>query len=185
MSEERRETRVALYGLLAEFTEEEALLAGARRAYEAGYREMDAYSPFPVEGLAQALGDRPSNRLNYLGLAGLAVGAVLGFGLQYYTSVIAYPLNVGGRPLNSWPAFLPLTFEMMFLLAAVVVFGGMLVTTGLPARHRALREARHFDLASRDRFFLVIQSHDRRFDPEETHHFLHSLNPLEVNVIEY
>lgn len=170
-----------LYGILAEYREEEALLEAARRAHGAGYRQIDAFTPFPVEGLARALGRHAGNRLNYLAVAALAVGALLGFGLQYYTSVLAYPINVGGRPLNSWPAFLPLTVETMFLFAGFVIFAGMLISAGLPARHRELRATPHFDLATRNRFFLLIQSDDPQFDPQDTRQFLETLEPLELH----
>lgn len=177
------EPLMEFYGFTAEFCDQEALLLAARTAYVAGYREIDAFTPFPVEGLAEALGQRSRAILPYLALGAMGAGAVGGFALQYYVAVIAYPLNVGGRPLNSWPAFLPLAFETMFLLAAVAVFGAMLMLAGLPARHRSLRRAPHFALTSRERFFLVIKSEDSQFDVKETHRFLKVLNPVAVNAI--
>ena len=160
------------YGLLAEFGDEDRLLAAARAAHAAGYRSIDAYTPFPVDGLAEALGFRARYRINIILLAVLLLGAALGFGLQYVGAVIDYPLNVGGRPLNSWPTFLPIAFETMILFGALATFVGMLLLNGLPAGNRALLNTPRFDLASRDRFFLSIEARDEQFDLQATRQFL-------------
>lgn len=184
MRDEELRRQLEIYGVMAEFEDEEALLEAARRAYGAGYREMDAFTPFPVDGLAEVLGHKTGSRLHVLALVALAVGAAVALGLQYYAMVMSYPINVGGRPLNSLPAFLPLTFETMILFAALTVFVGLLLAADLPARYRPLRRAPNFGLATRNRFFLVIFSRDNRFDQESVHRFLETLGPLEVNVVE-
>ena len=166
-----------LYGLLAEFDTPEALATAAASARDAGYRQMEAYSPFPVHGLTEALGFRPS-RLAALVLAGGVAGALGGFALQYWVSVIAYPHNVGGRPLNSWPAFIPVTFEMTILIASLTAVLGMLALNGLPRPHHPLFGMDRFAHASRDRFFLCIEAADPRFDLIQTRAFLQGLHPV-------
>jgi hypothetical protein len=172
----------ALYGVLAEFETPEQLRAAARAAREAGYRRMDAYSPFPIHGLTEALGAR-SSRLAGLVLAGGALGTLSGFGLQYWVSVIAYPLNVGGRPLNSWPSFIPVTFEVTVLLAALTAVLGMLALNGLPYPHHPLFGAERFARATSDRFFLCIEAVDPKFDQAATRRFLESLGPSSVTEV--
>jgi hypothetical protein len=165
-----------LYGLLAEFETPDQLSAAAAAARDAGYRRMEAYTPFPVHGMTEALGFRPS-RLASLVLAGGVVGALAGFALQYWVSVVAYPHNVGGRPLNSWPSFIPVTFEMTILLASLTAVLGMLALNGLPRPHHPLFGTKSFQHASRDRFFLCIEAADPRFDRDGTRRFLESLGP--------
>jgi hypothetical protein len=172
----------AIYGLMAEFSEPEVLLEASRRAYVAGYRHMDAYSPFPVEGLAEAIGFRRT-RLPLVVLLGGIVGCVGGFLLQYYAAVIDYPLNVGGRPLNSWPAFIPVTFEMTILVAALAAVLGMLALNGLPMPYHPVFNVPRFELATRDHFFLCIEARDHMFDLQRTRQFLESLGAHEVTEV--
>ncbi|HKY31597.1 MAG TPA: DUF3341 domain-containing protein [Candidatus Polarisedimenticolia bacterium] len=165
------------YGLLAEFETAEAILQAARQAHAAGYRKMEAYTPFPIEDLTEALGFRHS-RLPAIVLAGGVAGALIGFGLQYWVSVLVYPHNIGGRPLNSWPSFVPVTFEMTILVAALTAVLGMLALNGLPRPHHPLFGVPRFrEHASRDRFFLCIEAADPRFDPQATRRFLEELRP--------
>lgn len=172
-----------LYGLVAEFDDPEELLDKARRTYRAGYRQISAYSPFPVEGLAETIGQRRS-RLPLLVLLGAIVGALGGFFLQYYAAVIDYPWNIGGRPFNSWPSFMIVTFELTILVAAGAAALGMLVANGLPRLYHPIFNAPRFQLASQDRFFLCIQTTDPRFDEVETRQFLEDLGPQVVSEVE-
>lgn len=160
-----------LYGLLAEFEHAEDLLRAARTAYAAGYRQMNGYTPFPLEGLSAALGQK-STRLPWLVLCGGALGGAAAYFMLYYASVISYPLNVGGRPLHSWPSFIPITFEMTVLGAAFASFFGMLALNGLPHPNHPLFAVPAFSLATRDRFFLCIQVRDPLFRLETTRRFL-------------
>lgn len=171
--------KAELHGLLAEFTTADELVGATVRAREEGYRRIDAYSPFPVEGLADALGFRRT-RIPLVVLLGGIVGGTAGYLLAYYCSAIAYPLNVGGRPLNSWPAFIPVTFETTILIAALSAVLGMLALNGLPRPHHPLFNVPQFDRVTQDRFFLCIEAGDPQFHPETTRQFLLSLNPREV-----
>jgi hypothetical protein len=172
-----------LYGLLAEFESPEDLLAAAHGAHAGGYRRMDAYTPFPIEGLSEAIGFH-YNRLPLLVLIGGIVGAGAGFFSQYWAAVIDYPLNVGGRPFNSWPSFIPVTFEVTILVAALTAVLGMLALNGLPMPYHPVFNVPRFALATRDRFFLCIEAVDERFDPEGTRAFLESLGAKEVSDVE-
>ena len=172
----------AIYGLMAEFKDSELLLEAARRARETGYTKMDAYTPMPIEGLSEALGLR-GTILPFIVLAGGIFGGLSGYLLQYYVAVISYPLNVGGRPLHSWPAFIPVTFEGTILIAGVAAVVGMLALNGLPQPYHPVFNAPRFELASYDRFFLSIEAEDPKFDLEETRKFLDSLEPEAVNEI--
>ena len=176
--------RLPLYGLMAEFEDPNDLIAAARGAYAAGYRKMDAYSPFPVEGLAEALGLR-DHRLPRIVLIGGLIGGTAGYLLQYYVSVIAYPLNIGGRPLHSWPAFIPVTFETTVLVAALSAVLGMLALNGLPMPYHPVFNVPRFALATRNRFFLCIEATDPKFDREETMRFLEGLKAREVSDVDY
>jgi hypothetical protein len=167
---------------MAEFDKPGDLVTAAARARAAGYRRMDAYSPFPIEELPDALGEGHS-RLPLVVLLGGLTGCLGGFGLQYWASAIAYPLNVGGRPLNSWPAFIPVTFECTILAAALSAVLGMLALNGLPMPYHPVFNVPRFALASRNRFFLVIEARDPRFDPDETRQFLESLGTREVSTV--
>jgi hypothetical protein len=173
----------ALYGLLAEFESPEQLVQAAARAHADGYRRLDAYTPFPVHGLAEAIGFH-TNRLPLLVLIGGILGAGAGFLSQYWAAVIDYPLNVGGRPLNSWPAFVPITFEVTILVAATTAVLGMLALNGLPQPYHPVFNAPRFALATRDRFFLCIEASDPRFDPAATRMFLEGLGAREVTDVE-
>lgn len=173
----------AIYGLMAEFDSPEALLQAARRAFAAGFRRMDAYSPFPVEGLAEAIGFHRS-QVPLIVLIGGIVGCLGGFFLQYWAAVIDYPINVGGRPLNSWPSFIPVTFELTILLAALSAFLGVLALNGLPMPYHPVFNVERFELASRNRFFLCIEASDAQFDPERTRQFLGELGALDTYEVE-
>jgi len=171
------------YGLLAEFEDATALVQAAARAHEAGYKRFDAYSPFPIEELHHAMGS-PRSRLPLIVLIGGIAGCLGGFFLQYWAAAIAYPINVGGRPLNSWPAFIPVTFECTILVAALSAVLGMLALNGLPMPYHPVFNVDRFALASRSRFFLCIEARDKKFDLESTREFLQSLGPREVSVVE-
>ena len=167
-----------IYGLMAEFDSSTALVAAARRAREAGYRKMDAYSPFPIEELSEVLHHR--DRLPLVVLIGGIVGGASGFLFQYWASAIDYPINVGGRPLLSWPSFIPVTFEMTILVAAFAAVLGMLGLNGLPMPYHPVFNVPRFEYASRNRFFLCIESSDPLFDKQATGKFLEGLEPREV-----
>ncbi len=167
---------------MAEFDDANALVAATRRAHDEGYRRMDAYSPFPIEELHEALGSHHS-RLPLIVLIGGLCGCVGGYALQYWAAAIAYPLNVGGRPFNSWPAFIPVTFECTILVAALSAVLGMLALNGLPMPHHPVFNVPRFALASRNRFFLCIEVKDRKFDLESTRRFLETLEPREVSTV--
>jgi hypothetical protein len=168
---------------MAEFDSPADLLGAAERAYAEGYRRMDAYTPFPVHGLAEAIGFRRT-RLPLLVFFGAVAGCVGGYGLQYWISAIDYPLNIGGRPLNSWPAFIPVTFELTILVAALAAVLGMLALNGLPRPYHPVFNVPEFELASRNRFFLCIEATDPKFDRGETKHFLEGLKPHAVFEVE-
>jgi hypothetical protein len=165
---------------MAEFEDEQGLLEAARRAREAGYRRLNAYSPFHVEGLAETLGYPEGTLARPIILIGGLVGAVTGYVMQWWMAAVDYPINVGGRPLNSWQMFIPITFEMMVLFAAIGGFVGMLALNGLPRPYHPVFNVPAFDRASSDRFFLCIRSDDPRFDPEATRTLLESLRPIGV-----
>jgi hypothetical protein len=171
-----------IYGLMAEFDDPNALVAATERAHHEGYRRMDAYSPFPIEELHKALGARRT-RLPLLVLIGGLVGCLGGYLLQYWASAIAYPVNVGGRPLHSWPAFIPVTFECTILAAALSAVLGMLALNGLPMPYHPVFNVARFALASRNRFFLCIEAKDPKFDLEATRRFLETLGPRGVATV--
>jgi len=176
--------RHGLYGIMAEFEQPEQLLTAAQRAYDAGYRKMDAYSPMPVEGLAEAIGFR-RNWVSLVVLIGGLAGCVGGFGLLWWICVIAYPHNVGGRPFDSWPAFIPITFECTVLAAAFAAVFGMLALNTLPQPYHPVFNAPNFTSSSRDKFFLCIESQDPHFSLGDTRKFLEGYHPELVTEVPY
>ena len=171
-----------IYGLMAEFDDPTSLVTATERAHREGYRCMDAYSPYPIEELHEALGSKHT-RLPLIVLIGGLIGCIGGYTLEYWSSVIAYPLNIGGKPLHSWPAFIPVTFECTILAAALSCVLGMLALNGLPMPYHPVFNLPRFALASRNRFFLCIESKDPKFDLEVTRRFLETLNPKEVSAV--
>ena len=172
----------ALHGLMAEFDDPSSLVAATERAHHEGYRRMDAYSPFPIEELHEALGAHHT-RLPLIVLIGGLIGCIGGYSLQYWVSTMAYPINVGGRPLHSWPAYIPITFECTILVAALSAVLGMLALNGLPMPYHPVFNVSRFALASRNRFFLCIESRDAKFDPVGTRSFLETLGAREVSTV--
>ena len=170
------------YGLMAEFDDPSALIEAARQARAAGYRRMDAYTPIPLHGLTEALGNPPT-RLPWITFAGGLIGALGGYALQYYLSAIDYPMNVGGRPVHSWPAFIPIVFELTVLGASLASVLGMLALNGLPMPYHPVFNVPEFRLASRNRFFLCIEAADGQFDPERTRAFLAGLHAQSVQEV--
>ena len=176
--------RPAVYGLMAEFDDPTSLVNATHGAYREGYRCMDAYSPYPIEELHEALGSHHT-RLPLVVLIGGLCGCIGGYALQYWASVIAYPVNIGGKPLHSWPAFVPVTFECTILVAALSCVLGMLALNGLPQPHHPLFYVPDFTRASRSRFFLCIQADDPMFDIDDTRTFLESLAPRRIIEVPY
>ena len=167
---------------MAEFDDPNALVSATRRAFREGYRRMDAYSPFPIEELHEALGAHHT-RLPLIVLIGGIIGCLGGYALQYWVSTMAYPLNIGGKPLHSWPAFIPVTFECTILVAALSAVLGMLALNGLPMPYHPVFNVPRFALASRNRFFLCIEARDAKFDLANTRSFLEALGPREVTAV--
>jgi hypothetical protein len=180
----RKTTRPPIYGLMAEFDNPRDVIAAAERTYTEGYRRIDAYSPYPIEALSEAIGVHRTS-MPLIVLIGGILGFLGGYLLQYWVHVIEYPLNVGGRPFHSWPAFIPITFETTVLGAALAAVFGMLALNGLPEPYHPVFNTPNFALASRDRFFLLIEATDPKFDREATARFLKSLGPLEVTDVEH
>jgi len=167
-----------IFGIAAEFETHEQLVRAAEKAYAHGFRKMDGYAPFPVEGLAEALGKR--NRLPLLVLCGGVAGGLGGYFMEWFANVISYPINIGGRPLHSWPAFIPITFELTVLGAALSAFAFSLGLSGLPRPYHPMFNLPEFERASQDRFFLCIEADDKRFQEESTRQFLESLAPVRI-----
>jgi hypothetical protein len=168
-----------IYGLIAEFRTSDALLEAARSARDSGYREVEAYAPYAVEGIAEAVGAKPS-RVPLMTLLGGVAGGIGGYFLQWYSAVIDYPVNIGGRPLHSWPSFIPATFELTILGAALAAVFGMLAANGLPRLRHPIFDAPDFEQATRNRFFLCLPARDPHFDRERSRAFLDGLQPLSV-----
>ncbi len=171
-----------VYGVIASFSEPDDLLRASKAARLAGFRKLDAFTPFPVHGIEEALGI-PRTKLPYVVLLSGILGGLAGYALQYYSAVVAYPMNIGGRPLHSWPAFIPVTFETTIMGAALAAVFGMLAFNGLPTPYHPVFNAPEFGLASRDRFFLLIEARDPQFDAEETLRFLQQQGPLQASVV--
>jgi len=176
--------RPPIYGLMAEFDGVQELVDAVKATRAAGYRQYDAYTPFPVEAVSEAMGDTTS-RLPLLVLLGGIVGLVGGYALAYWTSAIDYPINVGGRPLNSWPSFIPITFECTILGAALMAVFGMLALNGLPMPYHPVFNVPRFALSSRDRFFLCLEADDPLFDRDESRRFLERLVPRQISEVEH
>ena len=176
------EKSTPIYGLVAEFAGPAELLKAAEQAHAAGYRRMDAYSPYPIEELAEVMGFHKT-RMPLVVLIGGIIGCLGGFGMQYYACVYGYPYNVGGRPFNSWPMFIPITFELTILCAALSCVLGMLALNGLPMPYHPLFHVRRFACATKDAFFLCIETADPQFESQHTREFLTSLGALEVTEV--
>lgn len=172
-------TETPFYGLMAEFENPDALLAAARQVRDAGYTKFEAYSPFPIHGLGDAVGFKERS-VSKIVLTGGIVGLVAGYGLEYWTSVVDYPINIGGRPLHSWPLFVPPAFETTILFAAIAAVVGMLALNGLPQPYHPVFNAPRFSMASQDAFFLVIEADDPKFEAADARRLLDSLQPREV-----
>ena len=172
-----------IYGLIAEYETPQALVEAAEHARSAGYRRMDGYTPYPIEELHEALHFHDI-RLPMIVLIGGMIGGLAGYALQYWVSAIAYPVNVGGRPFHSWPAFIPVTFECTILAASLAAVLGMLALNGLPQPYHPVFAVPRFAFASRDRFFLLIEAKDALFDSEKTRTFLASTGAREVVLVE-
>ncbi|MFL6663953.1 MAG: DUF3341 domain-containing protein [Rhizobacter sp.] len=167
----------APYGLAAEFASADDLLGAARRARAAGYRRAEAYAPFDVEGLGEALGFERSS-VPFFTFCGALLGGAGGYAMQWYSAVVDFPLDIGGRPLNSWPMFMPVTFELAVLGGAIAAVVSMLLASGLPRLRQPIWNAPDFELATRNRFFLCLRSDDPAFEPEATARLLDEMKPL-------
>jgi Protein of unknown function (DUF3341) len=171
--------RDPIYGIMAEFETPTALLEAARRTYQAGYRKLDAYSPFPIEGLAEEIGFH-HDEVPLVVLICAIIGGASGYLLQWWCSVIAYPINVGGRPVHSWPSFIVITFEMTILFGGISALLGMLALNGLPMPYHPVFNVPRFAMASKDRFFLIVFSTDKKYDQAATRGFLEGLQPRSI-----
>jgi hypothetical protein len=175
-------THPEIYGVMAEFDNPTALVNAARAAREKGFRKLDAYTPFPIEELSEAL-HLHKNKLPLIVLIGGLMGGTLGYLLQYYVTVYHFPINVAGRPLHSWPSYIVITFEMTILLASLSAVLGLLALCGLPMPYHPTFNVPRFALASRNRFFLCIEATDPLFDRQQTSQFLETLEPKEVSEV--
>ena len=173
----------AVYGLMAEFDDPGGLVKAAKQTYAAGYRQIDTFSPYPIEEAWEAIGQHDT-RLSKIVLGGGLTGLLSGLALQEWVHHIAYPINIAGKPLNSWPQFIPVTFELTILFAALSGVIGMIVLNGLPMPYHPVFNVARFERASRDKFFLLIESTDPKFDRQQTLDFLKGLNASEVNEVE-
>jgi Protein of unknown function (DUF3341) len=174
--------RTGIYGMMAEFDSATSLMEAAHRTHAAGYRKVDAYSPFPVEGLAEAIGFH-SNAVPLVVLIGGLTGGLTGYLMQYWMAVVSYPVNVGGKPYHSWPAFIVITFEMTILFAGISAVLGMLALNGLPMPYHPVFHVPRFAFATKDRFFLIVFSSDPKYSAPETRRFLESLRPRSISEV--
>jgi hypothetical protein len=171
-----------VYGLMAEFEDVNDAIVAARRTYAEGYRKIDAYAPFPVEELSEAIGFH-RNGVALVCLVGGLLGCTGAYFLQWWINTISYPVNIGGRPFHSWPSFIIVTFEMTILFSGLSAVFGMLALNGLPMPYHPNFNVERFARASKDRFFLVIFSSDKKYDPAATRTFLEGLNPLSIEEV--
>lgn len=174
--------RTVIHGVMGEFESPEQILAAAKAAREAGYKHIEAYTPFPVEGLSEAIGIRWT-AVPLITLIGGLGGGLTGFGLQYWVAAITYPMNIAGRPLNSWPAFIPVTFELTVLGASIFAVVGMLALNRLPQPYHPVFNVERFARASTDRFFLCIEARDSQFNLADSARFLQGLNAQHVTEV--
>ena len=165
--------RIPVYGLMAEFDSAQHLVDAAHHTHQAGYQKIDAYSPFPIEGLAEAMGFT-KNRVPLVVLIGGLIGGLTGYLMQWWIATVSYPVNVGGKPYHSWPSFIIVTFEMTILFAGLSAVFGMLALNGLPMPYHPVFNVPRFAMATKDRFFLIVFSSDLKYDPEQTRRFLES-----------
>jgi hypothetical protein len=172
-------TNGPVYGLMAEFDSAQELVAAAHKTHAEGYRKMDAYSPFPIEGLAEAIGFH-KNRVSLVVLIGGLIGLITAYSLQYWVAVITYPTNIGGRPYHSWPSFIIVTFELTILFGGISSAVGMLALNGLPMPYHPVFNVAEFAKATENKFFLVVESSDPQYDAARTRSFLSSLAPRMV-----
>lgn len=175
-----KESENDLYGVVAEFEDPSRLVDAVKAVHGYGYRKVETFSPYPIHEIEEVLEGGPERRLPRLVLAGGILGTLTAWGMQYYIAAIDYPINVGGRPLNSWPAFIVIMFELTILFASLTAFFGMLALCGLPLPHHPLFNLSHFALASKNRFFLCVEASDPLFNAEEVSDRLAGLEPLEV-----
>ena len=171
-----------IYGIMAEFDSASDLVAAARKTHESGYRKIDAYSPFPVEELAEAIGFH-KNGVPLVTLIGALIGGISGYLMQYWMAAISYPINVGGRPFHSWPAFIVVTFEMTILFGGIAAVFGMLALNGLPMPYHPVFNVPRFAMATKDRFFLIVFSSDPKYNPTDTRRFLEGLKPRSISEV--
>jgi Protein of unknown function (DUF3341) len=174
--------RTPIYGLMAEFDTPTHLVEAARETLAAGYKKIDAYSPFPIEELAEAIGFHKNN-VPLVVLIGGLLGGLSGYLMQYWIAAVSYPVNVGGKPYHSWPAFIVVTFEMTILFAGISAVFGMLALNGLPMPYHPVFHVPRFAFATKDRFFLIIFSSDARYDAAGTRSFLEGLHPRSISEV--
>jgi hypothetical protein len=171
-----------MYGMMAEFASPGELIEAARRTHAAGYKKIDAYSPFPIEEVAEAIGFHKNN-VPLVTLIGGLIGGLTGYMLQYWVAVIDYPVNIGGRPYHSWPSFIIVTFELTILVGGISAVFGMLALNGLPMPYHPVFNVDRFAMASKDRFFLIVFATDPKYDPSGTRQFLQGLGPRSISEV--